>query len=257
MMNRELVGHSLVGRGPCGVLVLHGWFGDSNVFEPLFPFLDADAFTYAFMDCRGYGRSRALPGPHTIDQVAQDAVSLADYLGWPRFSIVGHSMGGKAAQRVNALVPSRVRCFAGIAPVPASGMSFDTSFQQLFDRAAGEDAARRTIIDATTGQRLSTRWLDWMVRCSRESSDERAFASYLQSWCRDDFSSSMIGSTTSALVLLGQHDPAITEALVRQTFASWYSEVAIKTIANSGHYPMLETPVVLVTLIEQFLRKHV
>lgn len=248
------IGHSLIGRGPSGVLVLHGWFGDYSVFEPIYPYLDMATFTYAFVDCRGYGRSRALPGPYTVDQIALDAIAIADELSWKSFALIGHSMGGKAAQRVSALVPARVRCLIGVAPVPASGIAFDPEFNELFLRAPREDDARRAIIDATTGQRLSGRWLDWMVRCSRETSDESAFAAYLPSWSREDFAKHVQSLSTPTLVLLGEHDPAITNTLVQRTLGSWYSNMSTMTIANSGHYPMQETPVRLATLMEEFLK---
>ncbi|WP_306430820.1 alpha/beta fold hydrolase [Streptomyces sp. 2R] len=53
--------------------------------------------------------------------MAEDALALADGLGWESFSLVGHSMGGKAAQQVLAQAPRRVRKLVGLArspPVP-------------------------------------------------------------------------------------------------------------------------------------------
>jgi pimeloyl-ACP methyl ester carboxylesterase len=62
--------------------------------------VDRERFSYAFMDCRGYGDSRDVDGQHTMAEWALDAVTLADELGWSRFSLLGHSMGGMAVQRV-------------------------------------------------------------------------------------------------------------------------------------------------------------
>ena len=91
------IGHTLVGKGKEGVVVLHGWFGDYAVFEPTFNALDLDAFTYAFMDYRGYGKSKAMTGDYSMKEIAADALGLVNELGWDQFHLIGHSMGGKVA----------------------------------------------------------------------------------------------------------------------------------------------------------------
>ena len=43
----------------------------------------------------------------TIDEIATDALALADELGFASFSLIGHSMGGMAIERIAALAPER------------------------------------------------------------------------------------------------------------------------------------------------------
>ena len=95
-----MVWHQTIGNGPTKVMVIHGWFWDHRVFTPIFDCLDTASYTYAFLDIRGYGNSRKISGEYTIGEVAADAIALADQLGWREFHVVGHSMGGKAAQKV-------------------------------------------------------------------------------------------------------------------------------------------------------------
>ena len=54
------IGHTLIGDGPDKVVVAHGWFDDHTVYSPTFSYLDGARFAYAFMDYRGYGKSRAV-----------------------------------------------------------------------------------------------------------------------------------------------------------------------------------------------------
>lgn len=82
-----------VGNGPHPVLVLHGWFGDAHSFEQIEPWLNGRAFSYVFMDYRGYGGMQKTRGTYTIDEIASDALALADTLGFHDFSLIGHSMG--------------------------------------------------------------------------------------------------------------------------------------------------------------------
>src|SRR5205814_1992049 len=111
--------------GPHDVIALHGWFGDRHAFAAMEDALAHTEFSYAFMDCRGYGDLVKDDGPFTMDRIAIDAIELADGLGWRSFSLVGHSMGGKAIQRVLTRAPERVRKLVALTPVPASGIPFD------------------------------------------------------------------------------------------------------------------------------------
>lgn len=90
------------------------------------------------MDCRGYGEAVETPGAYTMEEVAADALAVADDLGWDTFSVIGHSMGGKAAQQMLLDAPSRIRSIVGISPVPASGFPLEGEMWELFAGAVEE-----------------------------------------------------------------------------------------------------------------------
>jgi hypothetical protein len=88
-------------------MVMHDWNGDHTTYDPMIPYLDGAAFTYAFVDLRGYGRSWEVSGEYTCAEIARDCLEIADELGWQRLHVIGHSMTGMATQRIaNAGVPS-------------------------------------------------------------------------------------------------------------------------------------------------------
>jgi pimeloyl-ACP methyl ester carboxylesterase len=245
-----------VGTGTHTVLVLHGWFGSSRSWQALLPHLDREAFSYVFLDYRGYGDRRGETGQYTIDEAAADVLAAADRLGAERFSLLGHSMGGSVMQRVYADAPARVRALAGVSPVPAGGVPFDEQSWQLFSSAADSPGSRRAIIDFTTGNRLTGTWLDAMVRHSLEHSDREAFAAYLTAWARTDFHTEVQGADVPVQVVAGQHDPALGPDTMRATFGAWYPNMELEVFPDAGHYAMDESPVALATSVERFLGRH-
>lgn len=250
------IGHTIHGGGREGVIVAHGWFGDHSVFRPMFPYLDTDAFTYAFMDYRGYGKSTDMAGAHTMAEISSDAAALADHLGWDRFHVVGHSMGAMVAQRVALDAGGRVKSAVAITPVPACGMQLEGAVRDLFAAAPDSDRKRRAIVAFSTGGRLSDRWVDMIVRDSRTTTTRDAYADYLAAFSNTDFAAEAEGLETPIKVLVGEFDPALNEDFMRRTFLAWYPNAELETIANAGHYPMQETPVWLSTVIEAFMKDH-
>lgn len=242
-----------VGDGPHRVMALHGWFGSARGWGQLPGLVDGDRFTYAFPDYRGYGSRRDVTGDHTIAEISRDVLDLADALSWDRFSVVGHSMGGIAAQQVLADAPERVTRLVGISPVPAGGVPFDADGWALFSSAAGDRTARETIIDITTGNRLSRRWIAGLALASERESTTEAFGAYLTAWARTDIAAAIDGNPVPALAVVGEHDPALGAAVMRDTWLKHYPHARLEVLANAGHYGMYETPVRLVTVLEEFL----
>ena len=250
------IGHTIYGSGRQGVIVLHGWFGDHHVFAPMLPYLDYETFTYAFIDYRGYGKSRNIAGDHTMYEIAQDAIDLADYLGWKKFHLIGHSMGGMAMMRVAVNTTERVLSGVALAPVPPSGVPLDEDGEALFGGAPEKDENRRMILDFTTGGRLSDQWLDLHVRRSRETTTVDAYTDYLTAWTKTDFAEASKGLETPLLVCPGEFDQALTADVMKQTYMEWYPNATLEVLPNSGHYPMQETPVHLATVMERFMRQN-
>ncbi|MFH8681295.1 alpha/beta fold hydrolase [Streptomyces lydicus] len=246
--------HALHGTGPHKVVAVHGWFADRSAFDPVLPDLDRDAFAYALVDLRGYGEAKDAPGAYTTAEGADDVLALADRLGWERFSVVGHSMGGSVAQRVLAAAPHRVRRLVGVSPVPASGLPLPPEQWELFSSAAHTPDSRRTIIDVTTGGRRPAAWLDRMVRRSLERSDPEAFRAWLDSWATEGFAAQIEGAAVPALAVTGALDPALSAELMRQTWLRWYADSELVELPAAGHYAMDESPLELIRAVEDFLR---
>jgi pimeloyl-ACP methyl ester carboxylesterase len=248
-----MIGHFIHGHGPEHVLVLHGWLGDWRVFEPMLPALDEARLSLAFLDYRGYGRSKHLDGPFDLATIAADALALADALNWETFHLIGHSMGGKAALRVAANDPHRARRLLAITPVWAGQVPFDTETLAVFRGAAKEVRLREAIIANTGGGRQSAAWARNLAARSCEVSSCEAFGSYFESWAFDDFASELRQLETVTKVLVGSHDAGISREWVASTWLQYLSHASLEILPEAGHYPMLQTPVALASVVEAFL----
>lgn len=253
-MTSFVLPHEVHGDGAHKVFAVHGWFADRSAYAPVLPDLDRTAFTYVLVDLRGYGEAHDAVGAYTTAEAAGDLVELADRLGWDRFSVIGHSMGGAVAQRLLSMTPGRLRRIVGVSPVPASGVPLPGEQGVLFADAAHKPENRRAILDITTGGRRPDAWLDRMVDRSLERSDAKAFRAWLDSWASDDFRADVEGSEVPALAVAGELDPALSPALMRRTWMSWYPRAELVTLPCAGHYAMDETPLELVSVVEDFLR---
>lgn len=245
--------HTLVGNGPIRVITVHGWFGAADGWGLLPELVDTDAYSVAFFDLRGYGARADEDGGFTLDEVADDVFALADELGWERFALLGHSMGGAMVLRAWSRHPDRITAVVGLTPVPASGVPFDTDQKALFEGAASEDANRAAIIDFTTGNRQPTSWVKGMVDFSRTHSHPEAVAGYLASWSSADFVDELPTPRVPVHVIAGQHDLALGPDTMRATWLAQIPGAEMTVLENSGHYPMFEAPVSLVGALEQAL----
>lgn len=246
---------TLVGHGPTKVITVHGWFGGADGWGLLPDLVDADAYTFAFFDVRGYGRRKDVAGNHTLDEVADDVFTVADELGWQEFALVGHSMGGAIVLRALSRHPERITAVVGVSPVPASGVPLDADSQALFEGAAQEHGNRYAIIDFTTGNRQPKSWIDGMVAYSAQHSRPEAVAGYLDAWTGADFAGDLPEVDVPVHAVVGEHDPALGAATMTGTWLEHLPGCTLTELSNAGHYAMFETPVSLIGAIESTLAR--
>lgn len=245
------LGHISVGHGPQKVIVLHDWYGDHTIYDPLLPYLDRDRFHYAFADLPGYGLSRDRPVLAGIDQFALVVIALADRLDWRRFHIVGHSLSAMIAQFIAMLVPDRIVSLTAVCPLPASGSPASDDALAFFASTARDDDAFCKLMRFLSGS-LSNGWIEAKRKNSRIASSPEVKMNYFELF-RTDFSSSLIGSSMKANLILGTRDPGLDEATMSPVFRRWYEDLSVETVSGCGHYPMEEAPPYFAAVLERLL----
>jgi pimeloyl-ACP methyl ester carboxylesterase len=117
------------------VLLLHGWPDDVRGWRGVIPHLEQAGYRWAAPWLRGFGPTR-FRSPDTVRDgsavaLSQDAIDLADHVGWKKFSVVGHDWGARIAYTLSALFPERVSTISTLALSYSPGGRFATpSFEQ-------------------------------------------------------------------------------------------------------------------------------
>jgi pimeloyl-ACP methyl ester carboxylesterase len=221
----------------------------------MLPYLTPERFHYVFADLRGYGLSREIEGANTLDESAEDALAVADKLGWTRFSLVGHSMSGLIVQRIAQLAPERITRVVAVTPVSPASMGLPPEAVEHFRAIAlGDDKQRFAALSPMWGTRLSETWIRFKLRRWRETASPAAAAKYVEVWGCSNLPQNRQALETPVLVVAAAQDaPPFQAAALEASMLPWYPKATLVSLGESGHYPMQEQPPLLATLIENFL----
>jgi pimeloyl-ACP methyl ester carboxylesterase len=118
------------------VLALHGWLDNAASFVPLSAHLrDVDLVA---LDMPGHGASAHLPAAADYLLIAflRAAFAAADALGWDRFALLGHSLGGVIASLMASAQPQRIERLLTIEALGALTEAEERTAQRLRDAVA-------------------------------------------------------------------------------------------------------------------------
>jgi 3-oxoadipate enol-lactonase len=249
------IGHELVGSGPRHVVIMNDWLCDTSTWDGARTYLDGARFTFAFVDLRGYGRSRGRAGAFTLEEAATDVLALADALGWARFAVVGHSMSSLVALHLAQHHAARVERAVVLTPPPPTGFGADDAMLAASRALAlADDATRLSIFTQRFGTRLSPAWTTYKLSRWRAGADPAAAAAYVAMFARDGLPDPTARITVPVLAITGEQDaPPMRSEAVTRTLGPLCDQLVVTPLADSGHYPMQEMPPLTVALVERFL----
>ena len=128
------------------VLALHGWQDNAASFSVLAPLLSGCRIVAP--DLPGHGRSEHRPqqGGYHIWEDLPDLLALVDALGWPRFSLLGHSRGAIISMLFAVAAADRVRRVAaldGLVPWPVAPSDAPKQLARYLANATRRQARQR------------------------------------------------------------------------------------------------------------------
>jgi pimeloyl-ACP methyl ester carboxylesterase len=257
---------------PNRLLLVHGFTGAKEDFTDWLDPLAAIGWESAAVDLRGHGESLKPDGVerYGFELMAGDVVAVADGLGWDRFALLGHSMGGMVAQLV-ALSPAGSR-LTGLVLMDTSHGPVERIERQVAEMACAIVAAggMPALVEASAALRrdghapLATA-AQQRVLAERPGHEEfnlrkvlatapdayrsMAMAAFDQS----DRLEALRHLDLPVLVLVGEQDVPFLEPSRRM--AATIPEAVGEVIPDAGHSPQFENPDAWWAALARFLHE--
>jgi len=244
------------GAGGRPLLLVHGFTADADEVGGVLGPLAERGWHAVAPDLRGHGRSDRPTdaGAYSFELLAEDVVAVADDLGWDRFALLGHSMGGAIAQLVALDHPERLTAMVLAStfhgPVPGITMELvelgrwvvrESGMSGLADAM---DARRAEDPDSVAAfERLQEARPDYA-----EDSRARLVATSPDMWMalaprfvdQEDRLERLARLRIPTAVIVGDLDTTMLEDCRRLAAAIPGATLAV--IAGAGHVPQVEQP---------------
>ncbi|HEX2851489.1 MAG TPA: alpha/beta hydrolase [Acidimicrobiales bacterium] len=257
----------LEGGPPDGrpLLLVHGWGGAKEDFGDHLDALGELGWHAVAPDLRGHGESDKPEGEeaYSLRIFAGDVVGLSKALGWRRFVLVGHSMGGMVAQRVAIDATSHLAGLVlmdtshgapdGVEPelagmareiVSKGGMELLVEVQREMAGPLDTEAHLR-LVETRPGYR------EFGERKTLNSSPDMWLSMLDEILGQDDRLASLAGVAVPTLVIVGDQDTPFlgqSEAMVGAM-----PEAHLAVIPDAGHSPQFENPDAWFEVVTSFL----
>lgn len=249
------LGHKIIGTGKKNIIVLHELMGNYKNYEPTFPYLNTDDFTFIFVDLRGYGLSKDIEGDYSCVEASNDIKNLITQLALEDVILIAHSMSTLIAQKV-ALIDSRISKLILITPIPPTGIKLPQMAQDKLINEMNENKNKIEEIVYSASKRHNKIWAKSRIKMAYEASTLNARVGYMKMYLETDFSDDVENIKIPIKIIVGKYDfPIFGIKLVTKLFSHYYKDIEIIECQEAGHYPMLECPVYFASKIEEFAKE--
>jgi pimeloyl-ACP methyl ester carboxylesterase len=255
-MKRKLNGIQLnvrdEGRGEPSLLFLHYWGGSSRTWDPVINRLKTDFRCIAY-DQRGWGDSDKPETGYSIQDLANDAEALIRSLGLTRYVLIGHSMGGKAAQLLASKRPGGLEALILVAPAPPTPINLtEAERHQRIQAYGNREAVDFLIQNVLTAIPLPSEIREQIIEDTLKGALPAKNA-WPEQGLLKDISHAVRDICVPTLVLAGENDQVEKIEVLERALVPNIPTARMTTISETGHLSPLEVPDKIASEIRAFL----
>ncbi len=236
-------------EGDKPLIILHGLFGLSDNWDSFARRFAEEGFDVVVPDQRNHGRSGHSP-VHSYEALCDDLLELTDKLGFDRISLLGHSMGGKAAMQFAFDHPESIDKLI-VADISPTTSGHNPQHEQLIDTMLGLDlsifTSRSQVHEALGGQIKSRRIRQFLTKNiywkDKSSLGWRVNLEVVQENLGEIFREvgSPVPFEKPVLFLKGEKSDYVPDEAIRR-IKELFPKARIETIKNGTHWLHADNP---------------
>ena len=258
--------------GYAPVIALHGWLDNAASFDRMLPFMEN--LHVIALDLAGHGRSshRSRDSSYDIWIDIGEIISVADQMGWDRFSLIGHSRGAAIAGLIAGTYPDRIAQLAlidGYVPMPSEA---DDAAKQLkrairenkrfansqptffpdFEKAIQARVKGFVPLQQEAAALLAKRGVSEGSRGFYWANDQRLKAASFVKFSKD-YLEGFFTSILARVLLIQAENSALSPGRQQNALFEWVRHMDIKKVSGSHHLHLESEAEDVARLIQKFL----
>ena len=252
----QLISYKSYGKGHA-VLLLHGFGEDSRIWKHQIEFLQ-NSYRLIVPDLRGSGASSHLSAPQSIEQMAEDVLSILHHEEIETCTILGHSMGGYIAL---ALLEKYPHHFNALGLIHSTAYADNDEKKQArlksieFIKQTTAHEFMKATIPNLFGEKFKREHPEQvaeLIEQGHQFTKEVLIAYYQAMINRPDRSDLLKHTVKPVLFFIGSEDKAVNpaDALLQSSLPA---VAKIKYVDNIAHMGMWEATDTLNQTIQEFL----
>jgi pimeloyl-ACP methyl ester carboxylesterase len=233
------------------LVLITGYGGTMESWDRRFVDALAEHHRVVIFDNAGIGGTRALPGPLSIDAMANQTSALIGTLGLGRPDVLGWSMGSMIAQALAVLHPGQVNRLVLCASWPGNGQAVPPSQQTLNADTTGDlFPADQTAAQDTYLASISSYPAVPAVPAAIAAAQEHA----IDQWWADRDPAGIKDATIAVPTLITDGTADLLDPLANShTLASLIHGAQLTLYPDAGHGFLFQDQTALIPRIESFL----
>ena len=254
------------GHGPQRVVFVHGFQASARMWQLVQHGLPAERYISIAINNRGAGGSDAPPDERdfSVPIFASDAFELVTQLGWSRFTLAGHSLGGATAAQFAVDHPELLNGLLLLDPadpdgadLPAGAAGVDEAIDSMMKAVRDQQARGKAGdgIDASVIDQSSE--LMRLLAEDMRAAPERRLRGSIRSMFGLGLGSRVKALPMPVLVAGGDADRLISIASMLATWAKYPAGTGLHFWHGIGHSPNLDCPGEVATLLQRFVERTI